>query len=115
MELAIGDMVQYVMPSEKKDIRPAVVVRIWNGETGPVNLQVFTDGHNDGPEGNVLWKTSIVYAKPVLMQEEGKPDWVAYQPNTWHLLSDEEDLKAVEKPDTEPTSKAPVKKEAKKS
>lgn len=37
-------------------VRPAMVVRVWDG--GLVNLQVFTDGENDGL-GNVVHRTSV--------------------------------------------------------
>ncbi|TAL13930.1 hypothetical protein EPN95_04555 [Patescibacteria group bacterium] len=44
--------------------RPAVIVKVWNKENGMVNLQVFTDGVNDGPlyESGLLWQTSVEHS-----------------------------------------------------
>lgn len=41
--------------------RPAIVVRVWPGEM--VNLQVFTDGANDGEghQSGIAWATSVHY------------------------------------------------------
>jgi hypothetical protein len=70
-----GRIVHYVMPNG--DHRPAIVVRVWRGpcgeESGCSNLQVFTDGRNDGPgfESGVHWATSVAYS------DEPKP-------GTWH-------------------------------
>ena len=78
-----GRIVHYIKPDwdtkgpgdfvEGQEYRhlPAIIVRVWDKERGYVNLQVFTDGSNDGYNGNVVWKTSIEYS------EEPKP-------NTWH-------------------------------
>ncbi len=87
--LTEGRIVHYVLEG-KGDHRPAIVVRDWKQENGLVNLQVFTDGWNDGfkvthlvqvgeqqVEGvlaidqNVIWRTSIHY-------DEYK------EPGTWH-------------------------------
>lgn len=69
--LTEGRIVHYVL--ENGQHRPAIVVRKWGGDTGCVQLQVFTDQTNDGfKEGeNVVWRTSVVYS------EEPKP-------YTWH-------------------------------
>lgn len=60
-------MVHYVLDlgTNRGTHRPAVVVRVWrvNGkpqESGLCNLQVFTDGNNDGLN-SVEWKTSVVF------------------------------------------------------
>ena len=66
----IGDIVGYVLSNG--DIRPAIIVRIWDRDTGCSQLQVFTDGQNDGLP-NVEWATSILY------DTDKKPE-------TWHFL-----------------------------
>lgn len=69
---SIGRIVRYV-PGDGDSFteeRPAIIVKVWNEETGYSNLQVFTDGSNDGSQ-NVEWRTSIDYsAEP--------------KPRTWH-------------------------------
>lgn len=74
----VGRIVHYVMSSEHPrasgEIRPAVIVRRWSDDPeGAVQLQVFTDGGNDGNEcaSGVVWKTSVRH-------DEGKA------PGTWH-------------------------------
>jgi hypothetical protein len=42
---SIGRIVHYTLPNG--EIRPATIVRVWNTETGGVNLQVHLDGTND--------------------------------------------------------------------
>lgn len=71
--LGIGRIVHYVLPSgpSKGQHRPAIVVRVWNPE-GLVQLQVFTDGLNDGLL-NTEWQTSVTYSS---QPTEG----------TWHYL-----------------------------
>lgn len=71
--LTEGRMVHYVMPNGKH--RPAVVVQVWNHDQGTSNLQVFTDGDNDGGwgEGGLYWATSITYSE--------EPN-----PGTWHWI-----------------------------
>ncbi len=69
-EVTVGRIVHYVMPDMQH--RPAIVVRVW----GPtcVNLQVITDGSNDGQQfahGHV-WRTSVLH------DEDTKAV------NTWH-------------------------------
>jgi hypothetical protein len=61
---------------ETPDIRPAMIVRIWDRLSGCVNLQVFTDGDNDlkftdSRGSNVVWKTSRLYSE-------------TREPGTWH-------------------------------
>lgn len=55
--------------------RPAIIIKVWDRERGTVNLQVFTDGSNDGAfyESGIAWKTSRVYS-------EGK------ESGTWHWI-----------------------------
>jgi hypothetical protein len=70
--LTEGRMVHYVMPDGVH--RPAVIVRVWNRETGYSNLQVFTDGTNDpGGANGIMWKTSVNYSKDPV-------------PGTWHWI-----------------------------
>lgn len=79
--VTIGRIVHYVMP-DGKTIRPAITVRVWSPNpdgNGCSNLQVFTDGSNDGqPNGdgtstveNVLWRTSVCFDRDK-------------KPGTWH-------------------------------
>ncbi len=78
--LSEGRIVHYVLPDgrSKGECRPAIVVRVWrNGSYPPENglcqLQVFTDGSNDGDDyqGGIVWRTSIIHS-----HENG--------PGTWH-------------------------------
>lgn len=75
--LTEGRMVHFVLPDGRSagEHRPAVVVRVWNKATGYVNLQVLTDGSNDGDlyAAGVYWATSVTYS-------EGK------EPRTWHWI-----------------------------
>lgn len=68
-----GRLVHFVMPDGQH--RPAIVVRVWSKETGYCNLQVITDGSNDGQENTsgMRWETSVNYS-------EGK------EPRTWHWI-----------------------------
>lgn len=66
---SIGRLVHYVMPNGKH--RPAMIVEAWDNSSH-LNLQVFTDGSNDGPDTpSMLWQTSVEYAE-------------SPAPNTWH-------------------------------
>lgn len=59
-KITVGRIVNFVMPDGS--IRPAIVVRVWgSGDPGEdlVNVQVFTDSHNDGFEWGVEWRTSV--------------------------------------------------------
>jgi hypothetical protein len=73
---SVGRTVHYVLnegPS-KGEHRPAVIVRVWDKEPtekSVVQLQVFTDGSNDGFE-NVIWRTSV------------PQDAADKLPGTWH-------------------------------
>jgi len=75
---SVGRIVHYVMPSGEH--RPAIIVQVWEPESGLVNLQVFTDGPNDdmslgitGPNDN--WRGSVP-------QYHGDP--LSAPQNTWH-------------------------------
>lgn len=73
--LTEGRIVHYVLPDgpHAGEHRPAIVVKIWSGSY--VNLVVFVDGTNDGPQfgGCILWATSI----------EHSPE---PKPRTWHWI-----------------------------
>lgn len=62
---SIGRIVHYVLEDKygEKQHRPAIIVRIWNEGTEQemVQLQVFTDGTNDGEQfaSGLFWATSI--------------------------------------------------------
>jgi len=69
-EISIGRTVRYGIGKDADGNvveRPAVVVRVWNKDTGAVNLQVFLDGGNDAGEfingeqcrQGLAWKTSV--------------------------------------------------------
>lgn len=70
---AIGLIVHYKPDSTDTFLgeRPAMIVRVWTGPDGSpaaiVQLQVFTDGSNDG------WKTSRVQG---------------HEPGQWHSFDD---------------------------
>src|SRR5215472_9688202 len=58
---AIGRLVHYIMPTSGRH-RPAIVVEVFGERPdGLCNLQVFTDGTNDGfaSHAGTLWATSI--------------------------------------------------------
>ena len=63
---SIGRIVHYKLPggTNRGHYRPAIIVRVWDEPATPeslVQLQVFTDGQNDGLVGfpNVIWETSV--------------------------------------------------------
>ena len=72
--ITVGRIVHYVLPDGPYagDVRPAIVVRVWNQDLGAVNLQVFTDQSNDGFDTGVVWATSVVH------------DQETKKPRTWH-------------------------------
>lgn len=72
--LTPGRIVHFVMPDGEH--RPAIVVRVWWHRVGMVNLQVFTDGLNDGGQH----ATGLYWATSILLDEENKI------PNTWHWI-----------------------------
>jgi hypothetical protein len=75
--LTEGRVVHFVLPDgpHKGEHRPAFVVKVWDRATGYVNLQVFMDGTNDGPEyaSGISWQTSVLYDE-------------AQRPRTWHWI-----------------------------
>lgn len=74
--LTEGRIVHYVIqtgPSHGQH-RPAIVVKVWNKESGVVNLIVFADWSNDGVADSAYWATSVRY------DEETKA------PGTWHWI-----------------------------
>lgn len=75
--LTEGRIVHFVMPDGAH--RPAIVVNVWqvSGQCeGYVNLQVFTDGANDGQAfaSGLLWQTSVCH------------DTDTKKPGTWHWI-----------------------------
>jgi hypothetical protein len=76
---SVGRIVHYSMPDGRSvgQARPAMIVRVWDGASDyvpeghvpMVQLQVFTDGSNDGDDyaAGLAWKTSVHY------DAEGKP------------------------------------------
>ena len=73
--LTEGRMVHYVLDDgpSKGQHRPAVVVKVWSKDLGSVNLQVFTDGSNDGVPGGIMWVTSVTFSEEPLLR-------------TWHWI-----------------------------
>ena len=81
--LTEGRIVHFVMDSGHYPgaHRPAIVVRVWRGAdaqpqpNGLCQLQVFTDGSNDGGAfaAGLFWATSVEYS------EEPRP-------RTWHWI-----------------------------
>lgn len=80
-DLTEGRIVHYVLPhgSSAGEHRPAIIVKVWGSgysyPDGTVNLQVFTDGMNDGENyaQPPLWMTSVLH------DPNGAPD-------TWHWI-----------------------------
>lgn len=79
--LTEGRMVHYVLPHGRSqgEHRPAIVVKLcppeWNYHEGTVQLQVFTDGTNDGEQyaSGMCWATSVQYSE-------------SKEPGTWHWI-----------------------------
>lgn len=76
----VGRMVHYVLPaglakaSSVGAHRPAVIVRVY-GSSNKVNLQVFTDGKDDGIQlaSGLCWRTEV----------ENDPEGAQ---GTWHWI-----------------------------
>lgn len=73
---SVGRIVHFVLPDSSRypgEHRPAIIVKIWPEYNGiqHVQLQVFTDGSNDGElfKDGLFWATSVTYADP----SENKP------------------------------------------
>lgn len=73
--LTEGRIVHFVVPEGPcaGEHRPAIVVKVWDRDSGYVNLHVFFDGTNDGQIHGYPWQTSIAYS------EEPRP-------RTWHWI-----------------------------
>lgn len=76
--LTVGRMVHYVMPNGVH--RPAIVVHVWDKDSGLVNVRVLTDGANDTAAvgwhpDHPDWVTSIQY--------DDSPDPAQH---TWHWI-----------------------------
>lgn len=83
--LTEGRIVHYILNEGKNKgaHRPAMVVRVWRvsrdgvenapPKNGVCQLQVFTDGDNDGLPA-VMWKTSVINQA------------LAIEPGTWHWV-----------------------------
>ena len=79
--LTEGRIVHYVLDKglgdrgEEGEHRPAIIVKVWDHGMGTSNLQVFTDGLNDGHphDQGTVWKTSIQYSEEK-------------EPGTWHFI-----------------------------
>jgi hypothetical protein len=63
---SIGRVVHFVLDTGRNagQHRPAMIVQIWGDPQNPapyVQLQVFTDGQNDGDEyaSGMVWRTSV--------------------------------------------------------
>lgn len=71
--LTEGRIVHYVTDTGKH--RPAIIVQVWDTWSGCSNLQVFTDGTNDGfaRDHGLTWITSIEHS-------------ITPNPNTWHFI-----------------------------
>jgi|SRR5271157_1545852 len=68
---SIGRIVHFVLDGgpNKGQHRPAIIARIWDDNPtidSMVQLQVFTDGSNDGEvyRSGLYWATSVHYADP---------------------------------------------------
>jgi len=68
---SVGRIVHFILPDGQYpgDHRPAIIVKIWDAEPtidSMVQLQVFTDGSNDGDayKSGLFWATSVHYADP---------------------------------------------------
>src|SRR5438445_12683125 len=74
---SIGRIVHFVLPDgpSKGEHRPAIIVRVWNDTYPGIQLQVFTDGSNDGEayKSGIYWATSVTYADPS-----------ENEPRSWH-------------------------------
>ncbi|MCI0441325.1 MAG: hypothetical protein L0177_19665 [Chloroflexi bacterium] len=94
--LAIGRIVHYVLAEGPSDgqCRPAIIVRVWNQETGMSNLDVFLDASNDGGGSLLMWATSISYAKGGL--------------NSWHWPQECDEIRNSQLAVSPPTVEAGI-------
>lgn len=84
--LTEGRMIHYVLPEDHINAgehRAAIVVKVWNKESGTINAVVLLDGTNDfvpmlaalmGDVAPIAWTTSI------------RPDFEEKKPGTWHWI-----------------------------
>jgi hypothetical protein len=65
MNPTVGRIVHYTLPDGRSagEVRPAIVVRIWDDSYRAIQLQVFVDQTNDGFENGVVWKTSVMQSE----------------------------------------------------
>ncbi len=75
-ENLLGRIVLYVMAGG--DIRPALVVRELDLRLGLVNLQVFTDGVNDGEK----YESGMFHTTSIFFDDDERKF------NTWHWQGD---------------------------
>lgn len=72
-----GRIVHFVLPNglSAGAHRPAIIVHVIDATQGYVNLQVFTDGSNDGKEyaNGIHWATSVSHSDE-------------HKPRTWHFI-----------------------------
>lgn len=77
MKPTVGRIVEFIDKDRngKLVVRPAIIIAVWNENC--INLQVFTDGHNDNEYGvNAKWVTSVVHSEN---KEYRTWDWMEYQ------------------------------------
>ena len=74
--LFVGVMVHYTLESGpgSGEHRPAIVVKVRDVTTGNVDLQVFTDGANDGSAAGMVFRASVLLAEQLK------------RPGTWHWI-----------------------------
>lgn len=81
MKASVGRILHYVYASHDLDSahqdsvgksRPAIVVQVFGEEAKCANVQVFTDGANDGHPSGIIWKTSVSISE---MPTEGMLYW----------------------------------------
>lgn len=78
MKPTVGRIVEFILKDRygQLQVRPAIIVRVWSDEC--VQLQVFTDGTNDGPEyaSGIYWATSVLRSEE---KREHTWDWMEFQ------------------------------------
>jgi hypothetical protein len=75
MKPTVGRIVHYTLPDGRSagEIRPAIVVRVWDETYRAIQLQVFTDAANDDLPG-VNWRTSVMESESG-ESERGRWHW----------------------------------------
>ncbi len=76
MEPSIGRFVHYIMPIGRNPgaCRPGIIVNIFDQKSNRLQLQVFTDGSNDGAE----YAEGCVWVPSVALDALGK------EAGSWH-------------------------------